>query len=95
MKVFWEFPHLKEWCGKHLRAPGCYHGYVDAGRDVVEKYQHTLHANIIGDNPEKTIYTGPVHLSGVYRDCTYGQFVLELMNTNPKNHHQIQSRRKS
>jgi hypothetical protein len=28
--------------------------------------QHTIHTNIIGDNPEKALYTGPVHyrLSG-------------------------------
>jgi predicted secreted protein len=30
--------------------------------------QHTIHTNIIGDNPEKALYTGPVHLYGVYRD---------------------------
>ncbi len=26
-----EFPHLREWCGEHLRAPGCYHGSVGQG----------------------------------------------------------------
>ena len=30
-----EFRHLKDWCGDHLRAPGCYHGQ---GWEVVEKY---------------------------------------------------------
>jgi putative transposase len=38
VKVFWEFPYLKEWCGKHLWASSCYHGSVGAGWDVVEKY---------------------------------------------------------
>ncbi|MDP2767963.1 MAG: transposase [Candidatus Methanoperedens sp.] len=33
-----EFPHLKEWCGEHLRAPSCFHGSVGNGWDVVEKY---------------------------------------------------------
>jgi putative transposase len=33
-----EFPHLKEWCPEHLRAPGCYHGSVGEGWDVVQKY---------------------------------------------------------
>jgi putative transposase len=33
-----EFPHLKEWCGDYQWAPGCYHGSVGAGWDVVEKY---------------------------------------------------------
>ncbi len=33
-----EFPHLKEWCGEHLWSPGCYHGSVGQGWDVVEKY---------------------------------------------------------
>jgi putative transposase len=33
-----ESPHLKEWCREHLRAPGCYHGSVGQGWDVVEKY---------------------------------------------------------
>jgi len=33
-----EFPHLVEWCGKHLWAPSCYHGSVGNGWDVVEKY---------------------------------------------------------
>ena len=32
-----EYP-MKEWCGDHLWAPGCYHGSVGAGLDVVEKY---------------------------------------------------------
>ena len=30
-----EFPHLNDWCGEHLRAPGCYNGQ---GWEVVEKY---------------------------------------------------------
>lgn len=33
-----EFPHLREWCPAHLWAPGCYHGSVGQGWDVVEKY---------------------------------------------------------
>ncbi len=32
------FPHLKEWCKDHLWAPGCYHGSVGHGWEVVEKY---------------------------------------------------------
>jgi len=35
------FPHLKEWCKDHLWAPGCYHGSVGHGWDVVEKYIST------------------------------------------------------
>ncbi len=33
-----EFPHLRDWCGEHLWAPGCYHGSVGQGWDVVQKY---------------------------------------------------------
>ena len=29
--------------------------------------QHTIHTSITGDNPEKTLYTGPEHLFRVYR----------------------------
>ena len=32
------FPHLREWCKDHLWAPGCYHGSVGHGWEVVEKY---------------------------------------------------------
>jgi hypothetical protein len=32
------FSELKEWCPGHLWAPGCYHGSVGQGLDVVEKY---------------------------------------------------------
>jgi len=32
------FPHLKEWCKDHLWAPGCYHGSVGHGWEVVVKY---------------------------------------------------------
>jgi putative transposase len=32
------FPHLKEWCEDHLWSPGCYHGSVGQGWEVVEKY---------------------------------------------------------
>jgi hypothetical protein len=32
------FPQLKEWCPGHLWAPGCYHGSVGQGWDVVVKY---------------------------------------------------------
>lgn len=32
------FPHLVRWCPKALWAPGCYHGSVGQGFDVVEKY---------------------------------------------------------
>jgi putative transposase len=35
------FPHLKEWCNDHLWAPGCYHGSVGHGWEVVEKYIET------------------------------------------------------
>ena len=34
--------------------------------------------SIIGDNPEKALYTGPVHLYGVYRD--YKKDILMLNN---------------
>ena len=65
-----EFPHLKEWYGKYFWAPSSYHGSVGAGWDVVEKYiSATIHTRIMGDNPEKTLYTGLGHLSEVYRDC--------------------------
>ncbi len=30
--------NLKEWYGDHLWSPGCYHGSVGQGWDVVEKY---------------------------------------------------------
>ncbi|NOR48943.1 MAG: hypothetical protein GQ533_13025 [Methanosarcinaceae archaeon] len=30
-----EFPQLKEWCGKRLWPPSCYHGSVGNGWDVV------------------------------------------------------------
>ena len=36
-----EFPHLREWCDDHLWAPGCYHGSVGQGWEVVEKYIST------------------------------------------------------
>ncbi len=36
-----EFPHLQEWCGEHLWAPGCYHGSVGQGWDVVKRYIST------------------------------------------------------
>jgi putative transposase len=36
-----EFPHLREWCEGHLWAPGCYHGSVGQGWEVVEKYIST------------------------------------------------------
>ncbi len=32
------FPHLEEWCEDHLWSPGCYHGSVGQGWEVVEKY---------------------------------------------------------
>jgi len=32
------FPYLREWCKDHLLAPGCYHGSVGHGWEVVEKY---------------------------------------------------------
>ncbi|KAF5421771.1 MAG: hypothetical protein C5S45_03235 [Candidatus Methanocomedens sp.] len=62
-----EFPHLKEWCSDYLWASSCYHGSVGAGWDVVEKYMsaHNIYS-IIGGNPEKSLYTGAVYLSGVY-----------------------------
>jgi hypothetical protein len=31
-------PQLKVWCPGHLWAPGCYHGSVGHGWDVVKKY---------------------------------------------------------
>ncbi|MBU4491019.1 MAG: transposase, partial [Euryarchaeota archaeon] len=36
-----EFPHLRDWCDEHLWAPGCYHGSVGQGWEVVEKYIST------------------------------------------------------
>ena len=33
-----QFPHLVKWCKKALWAPGCYHGSVGQGFDVVHKY---------------------------------------------------------
>jgi len=33
-----KFPHLLGWCPKALWAPGCYHGSVGQGFDVVERY---------------------------------------------------------
>ena len=33
-----QFPHLVMWCKKALWAPGCYHGSVGQGFEVVEKY---------------------------------------------------------
>lgn len=33
-----KFPHLVKWCKTALWAPGCYHGSVGQGFDVVEKY---------------------------------------------------------
>jgi REP element-mobilizing transposase RayT len=32
------FVDLKEWYGDHLWSPGCYHGSMGLGWDVVEKY---------------------------------------------------------
>lgn len=32
------YPELKRWCAKALWAPGCYHGSVGQGFDVVHKY---------------------------------------------------------
>ena len=73
-RISWkEFLHLKEWCGEHLRAQSCYHGSVGNGWDVVEKYISAHNTtSIIGDNPEKTLYTGIGHLSGVYRGLHIG-----------------------
>ena len=54
------FPHLKEWCGKSLWAPSCFHGSVGHGWEVVERYiqnQEALNA--------KTRCTGSVLKSGV------------------------------
>jgi hypothetical protein len=33
-----EFPELKKWRKKSLLAPSCYHGSVEHGWEVVEKY---------------------------------------------------------
>jgi putative transposase len=32
------FPELKEWCEGGLWSPGCFHGSVGQGEDVVERY---------------------------------------------------------
>ena len=53
-----EFPHLKEWCGDHL--------WAMAGMWLRNISQYIIHTSITGDNPEKTLYTGLGHLSGVY-----------------------------
>ena len=65
------FPHLKEWCGDHLWAPSCYHGSVGAGWGVVEKYISAHNTtSIIGDNPEKSLYTGLGHCPGYTGDLS-------------------------
>ncbi len=47
-----EFPHLKEWCGGHLRAPGCFHGSVGDGRGAWRNiFQLITHTSITGNNP--------------------------------------------
>jgi putative transposase len=33
-----QFPQLKVWCPGHLWAPSCYHGSVEHGWEVVERY---------------------------------------------------------
>jgi putative transposase len=33
-----KYPELKEWCPKHLWAPGTFHGSVGHGFEIVEKY---------------------------------------------------------
>ncbi len=38
-----------------------------AGMGLRNISQHTIHTSIIGDNPEKSLYTGPGHLFEVYR----------------------------
>ena len=32
------FPELKKWCPESLSSPGCFHGSVGHGAEVVEKY---------------------------------------------------------
>ena len=49
------FPHLKDWCGKGLWAPSCFHGSVGHGWEVVEKYIQNQEAP-----NAKTRYTGSV-----------------------------------
>ncbi len=59
-----EFPHLKEYCGDHLLAPSCYNAlWALAGIWLRSISKHITYMSITGDNPEKTLYTGPGHLS--------------------------------
>ena len=55
------FPHLKEWCKDHLWAPGCYHGSVGHGWEVVEKYIGTQDYA----RKDKSLCTSPVLKCGV------------------------------
>ncbi len=56
------FPHLKEWCKDHLWAPGCYHGSVGHGWEVVEKYIGTQDYA----RKDKSQCTSPVLKCGVW-----------------------------
>ncbi len=49
------FPHLKEWCGKGLWAPSCFHGSVGHGWEVVGRYIQNQEAP-----NAKSLYTGSV-----------------------------------
>ena len=55
------FPHLREWCKDHLWAPGCYHGSVGHGWEVV-KYIETQESCL---RKEKTQCTSLVLKCGV------------------------------
>jgi putative transposase len=58
-----EFPHLRDWCGEHLRASGCFHGSVGQRWEVVEKYIETQ-----DKHPAKSIATGSYIKYGIC-DC--------------------------
>ena len=47
--------------------------WVLAGMWLRNKSQHTIHTSITEGKYGKSLYTGPVHLYGVYRrDCEMG-----------------------
>ncbi len=48
-----EFPHLKEWCGDHLWAPGCFHGSVGMGGRLLANILKPMICTM-----QKTICTG-------------------------------------
>ena len=58
------FPHLKEWCKDHLCAPGCYHGSVCHGWEVVRNISgHKIMRERTNRNAQA------LYLSAEYSDC--------------------------